>query len=79
MTSIFVSKLHKSQHSKDLRVNDSEVVVQSLVHNHVVNETVYLFTNRPNLVNTIDINVLEKAINLFVGMDFVNECSKELY
>ena len=64
--------------SDDLRVNDFEVIVHSLVENHVVNNLIQMVTFGPQPVYAIDIDVLKELIYLGMRVDFLDELPQEL-
>lgn len=66
LQSIFVSHLDKSALSQDLRVNNSEVIVDGLIENHVVHELVYLLSDRSDFLDSVDIDILKQLVNLVV-------------
>jgi len=75
---VFVSELHKSALPHDLTVHDSEVIINGLIENHMVNNRVNLFSYRSDLLNAIDINELQQLVYLVVLMNLVNERPQEL-
>ena len=75
---INISHLNESKLSKDLGVDDSEVVVYGLVEDHVVDKTINLLTNGPYLFNIILLNKLKKLSYLINHWHFVNDALKEL-
>jgi hypothetical protein len=57
MEGVLVSKLDEAQLSEDGRVNDSEVVFDCLVEDHMVNFFVDSFSHRPDQVDSMHIYV----------------------
>ena len=75
---IIVSHLDKFQLTENLSVNDSQVIIYSLVEDHMIYYSVDLVTNCSESFDTIDINVLQKSINFLVIVNFMDESSQKL-
>lgn len=75
---VTVTKLHESQMAKDRGIYDSQVVVDCLVEDHVVDKLVHLLTGLSKLVDSVDINELEELFNLLVWWDSFYEESDEV-
>jgi len=78
MDSISVSELKELDVSHDLIVNNSKIIVNGLIEDHVVNELLDLFSFGSDSLDSIHINVLQQLINPLVAVDLLNEGSKEL-
>ena len=78
MKCILISHLKQLQLSQNLTVHNPKVVIDGLIEYHVVDDLVDLFANCSNLFDTILIDVLQKSVDLFMRMDFVNEFTEEL-
>ena len=57
LESIFISHLDEPQLSEDLSVHDSQVIVNSLIEDHVVNDGVNLFTHSSDPLYSVNVNV----------------------
>jgi len=53
---IIISELDELQLPQNLRVDQSEIIVNCLVKNHVVDVKIDLLTYRPNPLNSVDID-----------------------
>jgi len=78
MDSISVSELKELDVSHDLIVDNSKIIVNGLIEDHVVNELLDLFSFGSDSLDSIHINVLQQLINPLVAVDLLNEGSKEL-
>lgn len=78
MNGILVSQLDVLEVPHDLHVDDSKVIVDGLVENHVINQLLDLLSLGSDSLNSIDVDVLKKLVNLLMIMDLVNQGSKEL-
>ena len=78
MKCILISHLKKLQLSKNLTIHNPKVVINGLIENHVVDHLVDLLANCSDLFDSILIDVLEETVDLFVGVDFVDEFTEEL-
>jgi hypothetical protein len=66
-----------SQLSQDLAVHDSEVIVDSLVENHVINNLIDLFSNCSDLVDSFLINLLQQSVDLFIIFNLIDQVTKK--
>ena len=55
---VFVSQLDELELSQDLGVDDSQIIIDGLVEDHVIYMSVDLFSDCSNPFNTVDIDVL---------------------
>ena len=80
LLSILISQLDEPELSQNLCIHDSEVIINCLVEDHVVNMSIDDLTNCSNSLDTVYINILQHLINpLWLILELVNECSQELY
>ena len=80
LLSILVSQLDEPELSQNLCIHDSEVIVNCLVEDHVVNVGVDDLTNCSDSLDAVYINILEHLIDpLWLILELVNECSQEFY
>ena len=80
LLSILISQLDEPELSQNLCIHDSEVIINCLVEDHVVNMSIDDLTNCSNSLDTVYINILQHLINpLRLILELVNECSQELY
>jgi hypothetical protein len=59
MKCILISHLKESKLSEDLAINDPEIIIDSLIEDHVVNNLIDLFSNRSDLIDTILVDILK--------------------
>lgn len=79
LLSILISQLDEPELSQNLCIHDSEVIINCLVEDHVVNMSIDDLTNCSNSLDTVYINILQHLINpLWLILELVNECSQEL-
>ena len=58
MSGINIPKLNELQKSKNLGVDNSEFVIDGLIENHVVDETVDLLSVSSQPLNSVSIDIL---------------------
>ena len=76
---ILVSQLDEPELSQNLCINDSEVIINCLVEDHVVDMGVDDLTDCSNSLDTVYIDVLEHLVNsLRLILELVDQCSQEL-
>ena len=78
MDSVFISELDELNVSHDLHVNNSKIIINSLIKHHMINQRLDLLSFCPDPLDSININVLKQLVNLLVAVDFVNQCSQEI-
>lgn len=77
---ILVSQLDEPELSQNLCIHDSEIIVNGLVEDHMIDMSINDFSNGPDSLNTININILKHLINpLWLILELVDECSEEFY
>ena len=78
MDSIFVSELEKFDVSHDLHVDNSKIIINSLVEYHMINKLLDLFPFSSDSLDAVHVNVLKQLVNLLVTMYFMNQSPQEL-
>lgn len=71
MQGVLVSQLDESQLSEDLGVHDSQVIVDSLIENHVIDHRVDLLSDGSDPLDTVDIDVLQELVYLVMSEDLL--------
>jgi len=78
--SIGVSELNDTELSQNLSKDNSELIINGLVENHMVNESIDCFSNSSQSFNTVNIDMLEELIDLsWTIRHLLNQGSHELY
>lgn len=78
MQGIFVSELNELQLSHNLRKDNSEIVIYSLIEGHVVNVGVDALSNSSDSFDSMRVNVIKKLVYSYWSiLNLGNECSQE--
>jgi hypothetical protein len=58
-----------------LRINDSQVVIDGLVEDHVINNRVDLLPDGSDLFDTVDIDIFQQLVDLLMAVNFMDKGS----
>ena len=78
MDCIDVSQLHELELSNNLRVDDPQVIVNSLVEHHVIHNLVHLLPHSSKLVDSVQVDPLQQFVCFGVCFCSLNQTPNEL-
>jgi len=75
MNCIFVSQLHEFYVSHYLVINNSKIIIYSLIEHHMINYLLYLLSFCSDSLDPIYINVFKQFVNLVQSSSLLDQLS----